>query len=98
METQTIDDVVARALAEDLGDGDVTTEATVPDGSRARAAITQKAPGVIFGLDVAEATFRALDPDVRLVRETAEGQWRDGGPVLTVEGDARAMLSAERTA
>jgi nicotinate-nucleotide pyrophosphorylase (carboxylating) len=98
MEIQTIEEVVARALAEDRGDGDVTTAATVPEEARARAAITQKAPGVIFGLGVAEATFRALDPEVRIVRETAEGQWREGSPVMGVEGDARAILSAERTA
>jgi nicotinate-nucleotide pyrophosphorylase (carboxylating) len=91
-------DVVARALAEDLGAGDVTTEATVPEGARARAAITQKAPGVIFGLDVAEEVFRTLDPEAGFERAVAEGVWRDSGPVLTVEGRARALLSAERTA
>ena len=52
-------DLVARALAEDLGDGDVTTAATVPAETRARAVIRQKAPGVIYGLDVAEQVFRA---------------------------------------
>jgi len=98
MSTAAIADVVARALAEDVGDGDVTTEATVPTGVRARAMITQKAPGVIFGLDVAEQTFRALDPDATCERLVAEGQWRDRGPVLRIEGSARALLTAERTA
>ncbi len=98
METETIDALVARALAEDLGDGDVTSTATVPAEARAAATITQKAPGVIFGLDCAEAVFRALDPDVRLSRRVAEGEWRDGGPVLDIEGSARAIVSAERTA
>ena len=91
-------DIVARALAEDLGGGDVTTEATVPADARAEAVISQKAPGVIFGLDVAEATFRALDPDATIERHVAEGVWRESGPVLTVAGRARALLSAERTA
>ena len=91
-------DIVARALAEDLGGGDVTTEATVPAGARARATITQKAPGVIFGLDVAEEAFRELDPEATFERAVAEGVWRDAGPVLLVEGRARALLSAERTA
>jgi nicotinate-nucleotide pyrophosphorylase (carboxylating) len=91
-------DLVARALAEDLGDGDVTTEATVPADARARAVITQKAPGVIFGLDVAEEVFRSLDPEATFMRAVAEGVWRERGPVLTVEGRARALLSAERTA
>jgi len=96
--TSTIAGVVARALAEDVGDGDVTTEATVPIDARARALITQKAPGVIFGLQVAEETFRALDPDAAFWRLVAEGQWRERGPVLRIEGSARALLTAERTA
>ena len=87
-----------RALDEDVGSGDVTTRATVPPGTRARARITQKQPGVVFGLDAAEATFRALDPDARFERLGPEGEWRDGGPVLAIEGDAAALLTAERTA
>ncbi|MBV9422516.1 MAG: nicotinate-nucleotide diphosphorylase (carboxylating), partial [Solirubrobacterales bacterium] len=94
----TISDIVARALAEDLGDRDVTSEATVPEGARARAEITQKAPGVVFGLEPAEETFRALDRDVVVGRLTEEGVWRNGGLVLSAEGSARAILSAERTA
>jgi nicotinate-nucleotide pyrophosphorylase (carboxylating) len=98
MSDATIDDLVARALAEDVGDGDATTEATVPADARARAVIAQKAPGVIYGLDVAQATFRALDPDIQVRRLVDEGQWRDGGRVLELEGCARAILTAERTA
>jgi nicotinate-nucleotide pyrophosphorylase (carboxylating) len=90
--------VVARALAEDLGDGDVTTEATVPPGVRAEALITQKAPGVIFGIDAAAAAFTALDPDAEVQRLVDEGVWRERGEVLRVRGRARALLSAERTA
>jgi nicotinate-nucleotide pyrophosphorylase (carboxylating) len=97
-DTATTPDIVAQALAEDLGAGDVTTEATVPADTRAEAVISQKAPGVIFGLDLAEATFRALDPDAAFERSVAEGVWRESGPVLTVHGRARALLSAERTA
>ncbi len=84
----TIPELVAGALAEDVGDGDITTDATVPAGARARATITQKSPGVVFGIDIAEQVFRALDPGVALERLTAEGQWREGGPVLRVEGSA----------
>jgi nicotinate-nucleotide pyrophosphorylase (carboxylating) len=98
MDRQDIDDLVARALAEDVGDGDVTTAVTVPEDARAQATITQKAPGVIFGLDCAEAVFRALQPDIVLRRQTVEGQWREGGPVLEIDGSARAIVSAERTA
>ncbi len=94
-----LDELVRRALAEDLGDADVTSEATVPPGARAVATITQKAPGVVFGLDVAEATFRALDPTVELERLGVEGVWREPpAAVLRASGDARALLAAERTA
>ncbi len=98
MALPALSDIVARALAEDLGDGDVTTTATVPEDVRARAVITQKAPGVIFGLDLAEETFRTLDPDTACERLVEEGRWREGGEVLLVEGSARAILSGERTA
>jgi nicotinate-nucleotide pyrophosphorylase (carboxylating) len=60
--------------------------------------ITQKEPGVVFGLDPAEEAFRTLDPDVKIVRLCDEGQWRDGGPVLELRGAARGILTAERTA
>jgi nicotinate-nucleotide pyrophosphorylase (carboxylating) len=93
-----IRDTVARALAEDVGDGDVTTEAIVPADARARALITQKAPGVVFGLAVAEEAFRQLDPGVTFERLVPEGSWREGGPVLGLEGLARAILTGERTA
>jgi nicotinate-nucleotide pyrophosphorylase (carboxylating) len=92
-------ELIDRALAEDVGSGDVTTEATVDTAARARATITQKAPGVISGLDVAETVFRRLDGDAVVERLGPEGEWRDAGaPVLRVEGSARALLTAERTA
>ena len=91
-------DVVARALTEDVGAGDLTTASTVPPQARARARITQKAPGVIFGLALAEETFRALDPAVAIERLSPEGEWREGGPVFEVLGAAHALLTAERTA
>jgi nicotinate-nucleotide pyrophosphorylase (carboxylating) len=93
-----IREAVARALAEDIGCGDLTSEATVDEHTRARALITQKAPGVVAGLSLAEQTFRWLDPEVTLERLVEEGRWRDGGPVLAVEGSARAILGGERTA
>jgi nicotinate-nucleotide pyrophosphorylase (carboxylating) len=91
-------DLVRRSLQEDVGTGDLTSLATVPETARAVATITQKAPGVVFGLDAAEAVFRALDPGVVLERLGPEGEWREDGPVLRVEGSARALLGAERTA
>ena len=90
--------LVTRALEEDIGSGDVTTAATVPAGARALARIVQKAPGVIFGLDVAEAVFEELDPGVEVERRVQEGVWRDGGEVLEARGSAAALLTGERTA
>src|SRR5688500_158955 len=97
--TITAADLVDRALAEDVGAGDATAEATVPAAARGVATITQKAPGVISGLEVAEAVFLRLDPDAAVERLGPEGEWREAGaPVLRVEGSARALLTAERTA
>jgi nicotinate-nucleotide pyrophosphorylase (carboxylating) len=98
-DAQTLDQLVLRALAEDVGEADVTSEATVPASARAVATITQKAPGVVFGLDAAEATFMALDPDVTLERLGPEGEWAEPPlRVLRATGNARALLAAERTA
>jgi nicotinate-nucleotide pyrophosphorylase (carboxylating) len=94
-----VDELVDRALAEDVGSGDITTAATVDERAAARALITQKAPGSIYGLAPAEAVFSRLDAEVRFERMAEEGQWREhGGPVLGVQGSARALLTGERTA
>jgi nicotinate-nucleotide pyrophosphorylase (carboxylating) len=97
---QAVQDLISRALAEDVGAGDLTTQAVVEPGTRARARIDQKAPGVLFGLDVAEEVFRRLDPHVSIKRGRAEGEWLDAPPatVLELDGDARALLTGERTA
>jgi nicotinate-nucleotide pyrophosphorylase (carboxylating) len=95
----TVEELVTAALAEDVGDGDATAEATVDAAARGRATISQKAPGVISGLAVAEAVFRRLDADAEIERLAREGEWREAGAgVLRVEGSARALLTAERTA
>ena len=92
-------ELVSRALAEDLGDGDVTSAATVPAAARARATITQKEPGVISGLEPALLAFRMMDASVAAEQTAPEGEWRDAGSVvLVVAGAARALLGAERTA
>jgi nicotinate-nucleotide pyrophosphorylase (carboxylating) len=90
--------LVRRALEEDIGGGDVTTRATVQDGARARALITQKQPGVIFGLQPAGLAFTLLDFGVEVRAEVQEGVWREGGPVMALQGSARALLAGERTA
>jgi nicotinate-nucleotide pyrophosphorylase (carboxylating) len=97
--TEDLRALVARALAEDLGAGDVTSQATVPSGARARARLVQKEPGVVFGLDAAAETFAQAGAE-SFDRLLAEGQWRDGVPaeVALIAGPARALLAAERTA
>jgi nicotinate-nucleotide pyrophosphorylase (carboxylating) len=90
--------LVRRALEEDVGSGDVTTQATVAPDARARALITQKEPGVIYGMRAAEAVFLELDPDAVVQPLVQEGLWREGGPVMSIDGAARALLTAERTA
>ena len=91
--------LVRRALDEDVGAGDVTTVATVAPDARARGLIVQKAPGMVYGLEAAEATFAELDPETRCERLVEEGRWREqGGPVLSIAGSARALLTGERTA
>jgi nicotinate-nucleotide pyrophosphorylase (carboxylating) len=91
-------EAIERALAEDVGPGDRTTEATVPAGARARARIEQKEPGAIAGLDVARAVFERVEPELRFEPRTEEGVWREGGLVAEVEGPARGILTAERVA
>jgi nicotinate-nucleotide pyrophosphorylase (carboxylating) len=98
VEPHALEALVERALAEDVGSGDVTTAATVAPGTHASAWITQKAPGVVFGLDVAAAVFRALDPDAVISQTGPEGVWRENGPVMEITGSAAALLAAERTA
>jgi nicotinate-nucleotide pyrophosphorylase (carboxylating) len=92
-------DLIARALDEDLGPGDVTAEATVPAGLVARARIALKQPGVVFGLDVAEQVFRQAGVS-EFDRMAMEGHWHEAVPldVALIQGPARAVLAGERVA
>jgi nicotinate-nucleotide pyrophosphorylase (carboxylating) len=92
-------EVVRRALAEDLGWGDVTTEAVVPGELRAKGVIVCKCNCVIAGLDVAAEAFQQLDPGCAFDRKVKDGdQCRNGDVVAELGGQAAAMLTAERTA
>jgi nicotinate-nucleotide pyrophosphorylase (carboxylating) len=95
---EPLNEIVRRALAEDVGSGDVTTQATVPADVRARARIVQKQAGVAFGLDLVEETMRQCGVE-HVDKLVVEGQWRDGVPaeVLLASGPAGALLVAERT-
>jgi nicotinate-nucleotide pyrophosphorylase (carboxylating) len=95
-----VETAVAAALAEDLGsEGDITTDAIVPAESTGEAAIVARQKGVIAGLDLAEAAFKALDPKTSFVRVVQDGgEVASGGTIATVTGKTRALLTAERTA
>jgi nicotinate-nucleotide pyrophosphorylase (carboxylating) len=92
-------ELIDAALEEDVGSGDVTTELLVPERATGRATLTQKAPGVIAGLRVAEAVFHRVDPTVRWHTHVEEGVWREeGGLVAELAGASRSILTAERVA
>ncbi len=92
-------ELVTRALAEDLGDGDRTTDAVVPAEAQARARIVQKQPGVVFGLEAAAEALR-LTGGGELDMLVAEGTWTDEVPheVASIAGPARGLLAGERVA
>jgi nicotinate-nucleotide pyrophosphorylase (carboxylating) len=91
-------DIIDVALAEDVGDGDLTTRAVVPEGAQAKARISQKAPGVIAGLRVAESVFRRVDPELVFVMHCPQGLWREAGAVAEISGSAASIVTAERVA
>ncbi len=91
--------LLALALEEDLGPGDVTSQAVLSPEHRGSAIIEAREPIVVCGLDVAEAVFRELDPEVEIVRETDEGTRAETGQVLLrLRGRMQPLLAAERTA
>ena len=96
---EPLSETVRRALAEDVGSGDVTTTATVPAEARARARIVQKQAGVAFGLDAVAEAMRQCGVE-HVDKLVVEGQWRDAVPagVALASGPAAALLVAERTA
>lgn len=94
-----VDAIVRLALAEDIGRGDITTEATVSPDTLANAEILQKAPGVVCGLPLMERVFQTIDPRVDFTPLVGEGSYSaDRRAVARLEGPAAAILSGERTA
>jgi nicotinate-nucleotide pyrophosphorylase (carboxylating) len=92
-------DLVRRALEEDIGPGDVTTKATVPDDRRARGVFLVKADCVLAGLEVALEAFRQLDPECRISTTKKDGdRCTAGDEIAEVSGRASALLTGERTA
>src|SRR6201996_405773 len=95
-----IGEAVTRALDEDLGRaGDVTSSATIPEATPARALMIARQSGVIAGLPLAVAVFQALSPDIAIEAHVRDGaQVERGTRLATISGPARAVLSGERTA
>jgi nicotinate-nucleotide pyrophosphorylase (carboxylating) len=97
--SEEIGEFIDRVLAEDVGQGDITTDATVPEGTRLKVAMVARQELVVCGSDIAIEVFKRLDPDC-----IASGLVKDGEKVAAktmlarIEGDARAILAAERTA
>ncbi len=101
LEPTEVEQVIRRALAEDLAFGpDVTTDATVPAGAQATGDVVPRSPGVLAGVPVAAAVFDLVGgPEVEVALHAADGSAaRPGEPVLTARGPARSLLTAERTA
>ena len=99
LSAEEIQHAVAAALAEDIGSGDVTTLAAVPETAKAKAVVSAREPLVVAGLALAEAAFRELSANVHITRAAQDGQRvAEGQPLLEVAGPARPLLSAERVA
>jgi len=91
--------IIGRALAEDIGPGDITTEFTTTGAGTGEGRVTSKEPGIIAGLTVAEGVFRAVDPMTAVECSLTDGgSVSPGDVVLTVTGRAASILKAERTA
>ena len=95
-----IDDAIRRALAEDLGGGeDVTTAATIPENKTAKAVMRARTAGILCGIDIAAAAFRTVDPSLKITARANDGAALAAGQdILSVEGSARSLMIAERTA
>ena len=99
LDPESYRDLVRRALAEDIGSGDVTTRATVDERVPARGVLLAKSRCVVAGLDVASEAFRQIDPDVVIrVSHADRTRCESGTEIAEFHGRAAALLTAERTA
>ncbi len=95
----SIDEIIAQALAEDLGDGDHTSLATIPQAATGRAELLIKEDGVIAGINIAKKVFAQIDPNLKFVGLMDDGQQvRKGDVAFTVAGKSISILSGERLA
>jgi nicotinate-nucleotide pyrophosphorylase (carboxylating) len=99
LDRSTLADVVHRALAEDVGAGDVTCEAVVPEGLRSEATFISREPGVLAGLPAAEEVFRQISDAVAFAPYAKDGDAIEAGsPLAAVTGPARSLFTGERVA
>jgi nicotinate-nucleotide pyrophosphorylase (carboxylating) len=95
----TLANIVARALAEDIGHGDITTQVSIPPTAMAKGVFLAKQPGVLSGLYVVAECFRQMDPDIVLAPLVAEGAaFAAGDHLATINGPAASLLTGERVA
>jgi nicotinate-nucleotide pyrophosphorylase (carboxylating) len=97
--TPQVEQLIDQALAEDLGQGDVTTEALIPKTQQGRASIIAKARGIIVGVEVAKQVFLKADPELKLAILIEDGaEVKPGDIVAKIEGRVASILKAERIA
>jgi len=96
---EDIHSIILSALKEDIGTGDVTTEATIPDNVIGKGIFLVKDDGIIAGLDIAERVFKSVDKELVLLRSRKDGEVVKNGEIIAiVEGSVASILTAERTA
>jgi nicotinate-nucleotide pyrophosphorylase (carboxylating) len=95
----TIDEIIEKALAEDIGDGDHTSRATIPSEKRGKARLIIKEEGILAGIDIARKVFEKVDPEIKFIKYLDDGtRVKKGDVAFEVEGYSRSLLSAERLA
>lgn len=95
----TLEEIVKQALAEDIGEGDHTSMATIPEKATGKVQLIAKEDGILAGIEVAALVFKTVDPSIKIEMLAIDGKFiRKGQQLMVLEGNARSLLTAERTA
>jgi len=95
----TLEEIVKQALAEDIGEGDHTSLATIPEKASGKVQLIAKEDGILAGVEVFALVFKTVDPTIKMEILAADGKFiRKGQQLVVLEGNARSLLTAERTA
>jgi nicotinate-nucleotide pyrophosphorylase (carboxylating) len=95
----TLEEIVKQALAEDIGEGDHTSLATIPEKAIGKVQLIAKEDGILAGIEVAELVFKTVDQNIQIQKLASDGKFiRKGQQLMLLEGNARSLLTAERTA